>query len=363
MLLEIPDPVRLVLLGQFQIALPRKDHALVTLNIDLVGELDFAQFSFSLDGKIHDSKVVGFGIEGDLAVRINGAGSDQSFALSIGGFNPAFTPPAGFPKLQRITVPIGLDDDPRITLEGYLAITSNTLQVGALATLYASAGWFNVTGNVGFNALFVFSPFSFVTDFSGKVALNKGDSQIAAITLDATISGPTPWHVAGEACLEIRWFPDICVGVHATFGEDEKVELPVVDPWPLLQAAVGNPESWNGERPPGLFRAATTASTGAGAARGVLDPAEGVTLRQTIVPLDRTITRFGASEPPGGSARFDLQSVALAGGGSDYVAATDLFAPAQFEDMSDDEKLTRPDESACRRGSRMWERRWSRRRR
>lgn len=340
-LLEIPDPVRLVLLGQFHIVLPRKDSALVTLNLDLVGELEPARQRLALDGRLHDSNVVGFPIEGELAVRITG-GSDPSFALSIGGFNPAFRPPAGFPALQRITVPIGLDDDPRITLEGYLALTSNTLQVGALATAYASAGWFNITGHVGFNALFVFSPFSFVTDFSGKVALNKGKTQIAAIKLEAIISGPTPWRVAGEACLEIRWFPDICVGVHATFGEDIKVELPTVDPFPALREAVENPESWSGERPLGLFRAATTAIAMGASGRGLLDPAEGATLRQTVVPLARQITRFGASQPPGGTVRFDLQAVTLAGTAVAFSPAQDLFAPAQFEDMSDDEKLSRP---------------------
>lgn len=345
-LLEIPDPVRLVLLGQFRISLPRKEAALVTLNLDLVGEIEPARQRFALDGRLHDSNVVGFPIEAELAVRVTG-GSDPSFALSIGGFHPSFTPPAGFPKLKRVTIAIGLDDNPRVTLEGYLALTSNTLQVGALATVYASAGWFNITGHVGFNALFTFSPFSFLTDFSGKVALNKGDSQIAAISLDAMISGPTPWHVAGEACLEIRWFPDICVGVHATFGEDVKIQLPTVDPFPPLRDAIANPESWSGERPRGVFRSATMApriASGGAPGRALLDPAQGATLRQTVVPLDRTITRFGASQPPGGTVRFDVGPVTVAGAPTGaFAAVQDLFAPAQFEDLTDDEKLTRPD--------------------
>ena len=346
-LLEVPDPVRLVLLGRFRITLPRLEAALVTLNLDLVGEIEPARKRFALDGRLHDSNVVGFPIEGELAVRVTG-GSDPSFALSIGGFHPAFTPPAGFPKLKRVTVGIGLDDDPRVTLEGYLALTSNTLQIGALATLYASAGWFNITGHVGFNALFTFSPFSFITDFSGKVALNKGDSQIAAISLKAKISGPTPWHVAGEACLEIRWFPDICVGVHATFGDDVKVALPTVDPFPPLRDAIANPESWSGERPPGVFRAATlaprVATPGGPPPRVLLDPGQGVTMRQTVVPLGRRITRFGATQPPGGAVRFDVGPVVVGGSPtSAFTPVQDLFAPAQFEDLSDDEKLTLPD--------------------
>ena len=180
-------------------------------------------------------------------------------------------------------------------------------------------------------------------NFSGKVALNKGRTQIAAIKLEAVVSGPTPWRVKGEACLEIRWFPDICVGVNATFGHEERVELPTVDPWPLLQAAVENPESWAGERPPGVFRAATSAPPSGTSDRGLLDPAEGVTLRQTVLPLGRQITRFGASQPGGGATRFDPQTVTVAGAVPRFAPVQDLFAPAQFEAMSDDEKLTRPD--------------------
>src|SRR6185295_13753026 len=100
-LLEVPDPVRLVVLGRFRITLPRLEAALVTLNLDLVGEIEPARKRFALDGRLHDSNVVGFPIEGELAVRVTG-GSDPSFALSIGGFHPAFTPPAGFPKLKRV---------------------------------------------------------------------------------------------------------------------------------------------------------------------------------------------------------------------------------------------------------------------
>ena len=341
-LLELPDPVRLALLGQFRLDLPRKDAALVTLHLDVAGELDFARQRLAIDGRLHDSQVVGFPIEGELAARIVG-GPDPGFALSIGGFNPAFHPPAGFPTLQRITVPIGLDDDPRVTLEGYLALTSNTLQVGALATLYASAGWFNVTGHVGFNGLFTFLPFSFLTDFSGKVALNKGDSQIAAIKLEAVISGPTPWHVSGEACLEIRWFPDICVGVHATFGPRASIDVPALDPFGPLRAAIESLESWAEARPPGVFRAATRAAPADASTRALLDPAAGITLRQSVVPLARQITRFGGAPPLGGPTRFDIQTVTLAGAGASFAPVQDLFAPAQFEDLGDDDKLSRPD--------------------
>ena len=230
-------------MGQFSLALPRKEKAIVELNLDLIGEIDQERQRIALDGRLRDSRVASFPIEGEMAMRLVGGG-EPNFALAIGGFHPDYRPPADFPKLKRVTIPIGLDDNPRLTLTGYLAMTSNTLQIGAAAALYAEAGWFNISGTASFNALFSFSPFSFVTDFSARVALRKGDTVLAGIRLEATLSGPAPWHAAGEACLEIKWLPDICVGFEATFGQESPISLPPEDPWPLLLAAVQNHESW-----------------------------------------------------------------------------------------------------------------------
>jgi hypothetical protein len=340
-LLELPDPARIILLGQFHVALPRKDKALIELNLDLIGEIDLDRQRFALDGRLRKSRVVSFPLDGDIAMRLQG-GDKPNFALAIGGFNSAYTPPPGFPKLKRVTVLIGLDDNPRVTLEGYLALTSNTLQIGAAASVYAEAGWFNITGDISFNTLFTFSPFTFVTDFSGKVTLRKSKTDLAAISLEAVLSGPTPWHAVGEACLAIRFLPDICVGFDENFGREERVEVPKVDPWGQLQSAVQNRESWSGVRPAGVFRGATLGGQGAGD-DVLIDPGFGVALRQSVVPLHRRITKFGEARLPKGSDRFNIENVIVAGENLHERSPTrDFFAPAQFEDLSKDEKLSRP---------------------
>ena len=60
------------------------------------------------------------------------------------------------------------------------------------------------------------------------------------------------------------------------------------------------------------------------------------------MPLNLDITRFGQTTPAG-ARRFTISSVSL---GSQNLPAPplvrDFFAPAQFFDMSDDEKLSRP---------------------
>jgi len=133
---------------------------LVELNFAVAGVLDFPQKRFSLDASLHDSHLGDFPISGDMAMRV-GWGGDPNFTLSVGGFHPAFKPPAGFPSLARVSVDLGRNGNPSLTLSGYLALTSNTAQVGARAELNASGAGLRLHGFVGFDALFIFSPFSF----------------------------------------------------------------------------------------------------------------------------------------------------------------------------------------------------------
>ncbi|HZO08036.1 MAG TPA: DUF6603 domain-containing protein, partial [Myxococcota bacterium] len=337
--LELPSPARTMLFGRFHTALPREDAAIVELNLDVFGELDLPRGRLALDGRIRHSRVAAFPIEGELAFRFQLA-LPPRFLLSIGGFHPDFAAPADFPELQRITVPIGMDGNPRLTLEGYLAVSSNTFQVGASASLYVSKAGFTLTGDVSFNALFTFLPFHFVADFSGKVALNRGSTQLAAIRLEAEISGTTPWRVHGEACLEIRFLPDICVGFDARFGVDVRELLEAIDPWPALKAAIELGSSWVPRETTSLPRGITL--VGAGSAGAFLDPASALSVRQSVVPLQRRITRVGEAAVANGEARFDVTEVAIGADAVGHAPVQELFAAAHYEAMSDDEKLARP---------------------
>ena len=211
--------------------------------------------------------------------------------------------------------------------------------MGATADLYASAGWFNITGHVSFNALFRFLPFSFKTDFSARVTLRKGSTDLAGVSLDAAISGPSPWHVAGEACLVLKWLPDPCVGVHATFGTPSLSDLLRLDPWPILRAAIETVENYAAAA---VIGAASYGGATFAAGVTAFDPGAGVTFRQGAVPLHRQLTRFGEAEPLGGPTTFAVQTVTVAGNGAEWTPASDRFAPAQFEQMSDADRLSRP---------------------
>ena len=75
--------------------------------------------------------------------------------------------------------------------------------------------------------------------------------------------------------------------------------------------------------------------------RSVAPSARYLTVKQSVVPLDLDISRFGQAAPAG-ARRFTISSVSLGGQGQTTQPVKEFFAPAQFFEMSDDEKLSRP---------------------
>ncbi len=340
LLLELPDPVRLILLGQISAALPTKQTATVSIHLDLLGVLDFDQKLLSLDGSLYDSRIAGYPLSGDMAMRLNW-GSQPNFTLAVGGLNPHFQPPPNFPTLQPITIALGEGDNPRITAKAYMALTSNTVQFGAKAELYAEAAGFNVYGWVGFDVLVIFSPFSFEADLDAGVALRHGSTNIASVHLSGKLTGPSPWHAVGEASLSLFFF-DISVGFDATFGESRTIEAPSLDPWPQLQQALADARNWSAVLPPAAVRVVSTRSPAAGVNTTLVDPVGDISVKQTVTPLNRKITKFGQGAPQTHD-EFDLTNVTVGtASGTPWTPVSDYFPPAQFEDMKDDEKLARP---------------------
>jgi hypothetical protein len=340
LVLEVPDPIRLVLIGQISAALPRREAAIVELHIDVLGVLDFGRKALAIDASLYDSRVAMFSIYGDMALRLTW-GDPPTFAFSLGGLHPAFQPPPDFPALRRLTVALGAGDNPRITLQAYFALTSNSVQFGARAELYAEAAGFNLYGWIGFDVLVIFSPFSFRADFSAGIALRRGTSTIAGIRVNGALTGPTPFRAWGEACLSLFFF-DICVDFDAEFGERRHELLPEQSVWTPLEQAIRDSRSWSARLP--SRRVVTFAEPIAGAPP-LVDPVGVLELHEKVAPLNRVITKFGEARPSDAN-QLRVAEVAI---GRDarrravpWTPTRDHFAPAQFRDMSDDEKLSAP---------------------
>ncbi len=90
--LQLPSPIIIALLGTLSAKLPRPEGAVVEINLDILGVLDLGEKKLSIDASLRDSRIAAFTLSGDLALRYNW-GPEPDFALSLGGFNPAFRPP------------------------------------------------------------------------------------------------------------------------------------------------------------------------------------------------------------------------------------------------------------------------------
>jgi Family of unknown function (DUF6603) len=83
-----------------------------------------------------------------------------------------------FPAVDRIAINLSAGDNPRITCAAYFAVTSNTVQFGARANLYAAAH--GIEGDIGFDVLIQLNPFHFLAEFHASVQLKHGSSNPSA---------------------------------------------------------------------------------------------------------------------------------------------------------------------------------------
>ncbi|MCL4298420.1 MAG: hypothetical protein KJ077_21975 [Anaerolineae bacterium] len=342
LLIEIPDPVRVLILGVVRALLPDEEKRLLQLQVNFMGVIDFEAQRFAFDASLFDSKLLGYTLSGDMAVRLNW-GAEPNFLLTVGGFHPAYQPPPlNLPSLRRLTLQL-LGDNPRLTLETYFAVTSNTVQFGAKVELLAKAGSFSIYGFLSFDVLFQFNPFYFIASISAKLALRAGSSEIASISLDFTLEGPTPWHAKGTAKLKICWFLTIKVRFDKTFGEARNTRLDDILVLPLLQAALSDPGNWEAHLPDNRHLLVSFKQTETSSAL-VVYPFGILTIQQKVVPLQIEIQKFGSQRPADGN-RFAIEQV-LAGAVDDNPEELttndvgELFAPAQFFEMSDAQKLS-----------------------
>jgi hypothetical protein len=336
--LEVPDPIRLAILGEILATIPEPDFPIISLHIEVLGTIDFGLEKLAIDGSMYDSYLLAFQLAGDMALRLNWGGN-PNFLFSLGGFNPHFTPPPDVPALKRLSISIGSGDNPRISASSYIAVTSNSLQFGANVDAYAAAGGFAVHGYIGFDALFIFSPFSFVIDFSAGFDISFEGATLAGINLNASLSGPNPWHLHGDATLTFLFF-SVSASIDLTWGDPGQATLPSAPVIPALVGALGDPRNWSVSLPAGA-PGVSLRSIVADASTIVVQPACTLDVREIIVPLDIPIAKFNNATPSDGN-EFGIGTVTVNGTPVTAIPKKEDFAIAQFTNMSDADKISAP---------------------
>jgi len=107
-----------------------------------------------------------------------------------------------------------------------------------------------------------------------------------------------------------------------------------------LQEALRQPDNWVTRLPAGQ-RPVVTLSPRAESPEILLHPLGTLEVKEMVVPLNLEISRFGQAAPAG-ARRFTITSVNIGGDEQAVNHVRDFFAPAQFLELTEDEKLSRP---------------------
>jgi len=348
---------RLLALGRVSALLPSADNDLVRLNMEAMGVIDFNAGTAAIDAMLIDSRLAHkFPITGSAAMRAGGSGAGSNFVLAVGGVNPHYTPPAGFPKVDRLAIALCSGKNPRLVCDAYFAITANTVQFGSHAALFASAGDFSVAGDVGFDVLVSVFPLHFIADFHARLQLKCGSHNLFMVKLAGELEGPRPLRVSGKASFSILWC-DFSVHFDKTLVQGDPPPLPpAIDVLGQLTQALLAPASWTVQRTSRLAHGVALRSLPPASTMLVLDPIGQLAITQQVVPLNtaREIDIFGGA-PVAGARQFRLTADLGVGTPMELAPLEAPFAPAQYFDMSDDEKLAAPSfesmEAGCVLGS------------
>jgi hypothetical protein len=341
---ELPDPIKLALIGVVRCFLPDTDSPLLRLQASFLGTVDFDTLQLAFDASLFDSKLLSFSLDGDMSARMQWGALLPNLLLTVGGFHPAYTPPPmNLPALRRITIDLLGGTNPRLRADVYFARTSNSFQLGAHVELYAAVSKFNIYGFVGFDALVQILPTHFDADVKAMLAVRIGDDPIMSVDVEFALSGPAPWHAKGKAHFDICWFLGFDVHFDKTWGDGATLPAGEIDVLPLLAAALGDAHNWNAPLPGNTHALVTLRQHD----DGFVDPAGTLTVSQKLVPLDLDIQRFSALVPRD-ATRFSIDRVTTQDPHTQVITQLDIapvaeeFAPAQFLEMSDADKLARP---------------------
>jgi hypothetical protein len=336
-IVEIP-PGDIAILGVLRMALPADEVPILVLQVNFAGAIEVDKQRIYFYAALFDSHVLFITIDGSMGLLV-AYGDDSNFVVSVGGFHPQYNPPPlPFPAPQRISLSLINESFARIHAQGYFAVTSNTVQFGTEADYFFGFSALNVQGSSTFDALIQFSPFHFVVTFSTSFSVNVFGIGCYGIDIALTVEGPTPFHARGTASISFLFF-SVGIGIDFTWGDSRNTTLPPVAVMPLLTAELGKKSNWRAVLPASATLLVSLRQLDESEAALVLHPVGTLQISQRLAPLDLTLDKLGNQQPTDAN-RFTLD-VATAG----LVKTRSLqepFAPAQFQNLSDAQKLSQP---------------------
>lgn len=329
---NLPAPLRIVLIGRARAALPSPDSPIIAMNIDLAGVLDLGASTLEAEGQLFDSHYAGIPVQGGFALQ-TAWGRRRALAFSVGGLHPGFAPPAGFPSLPRAGISLSKSSNFSLQLLGYFAITSNSLQFGASIDFLAQIEGFGLEAHFGFDALIIFDPFGLDARIRASARLFAGGTTLMRLSLKGHLRGPGPWQVNGKVTFEILWV-DISLGFSKSFGERIERDGERFDVDQLMREALQTAAHWRSDGENALVLTDT---------EGLVEQVDRLVFSQLQVPLGLALETFGGL-PIDGARRFEILGLEVPGLGGVRLEEPprEAFAPGNFRDMDEAERLKAP---------------------
>ena len=345
-LISLPSPIVIAILGRMRAALPTKDNAVVDLRLEVLGLIDLGRGRITVEARLVDSRIAAFAVTGGMALLISW-GATKAFVLSVGGFHPRFLPPPDFHAPARLAIALSSGDNPTFALSSYFAITSNAVQFGAGADFRLAAdtalGLFELLAYARFDVLLVFDPPFFAADLVAGIEVKRNGATLFLAKLEASLTGPEPWRIAG--LVEIQIVVPVRIPFQHTLGgattQTPAAMRPLDELRRQLAAEIARAENWAALPTADADAVVVLRKVEAVPGTVLVHPLGGLGFRQRTLPLGKVLRKFGTATVSDPGA-FAITGLALGGAAVASRGVDDDFAPGEFESLSDDEKLARP---------------------
>jgi len=193
-------------------------------------------------------------------------------------------------------------------------------------------------GEVYFNALIYFNPFSFDVQLGGSLTLLRNGNRAAGLGFKLRLRGPNTYKINGKVWVTICGV-DVDFSINHSWGQPQSLPVETASAVAVLRLAIEQNPRYEPittrNRAPGVSFAPTES------AKQAIDPAGGVRFLQRAVPLDVSLEKIGEAQVTG-PKRVDLK---VFQNEQEITAqpATQDFVRGHFFELSEAERLRAPD--------------------